>query len=70
MSTKGTKSSNISVPADPDPTPLAAADPSPEVQSAARETKKRTIKSYGRQQTVIAGNTAVDNNGKKTILGG
>lgn len=70
MSTK-TPKSKVTVPDDPDPTPIASSDPSPEVASAARDAKKRTAKSYGRSQATIAGNTATaDNSGKKTILGG
>ena len=57
-------------PDDPDPTPIAAGDPTPEVQGAARAEKKRVAKSYGRQNTILAGNTAQDNANKKTILGG
>lgn len=64
-----TKANKVKQPADPDPTPISSADSTPEVQGAARAEKKRVAKSYGRQQTVLAGNTAADNNAKKTILG-
>lgn len=64
------KSSSVPVPDDPDPTPMASADTSSEVQGAARQAKKRVARSYGRQQTILAGNTAQDNEAKKTILGG
>lgn len=64
------KSTATPIPDDPDPTPIASADTSTEVQGAARQAKKRVAKSYGRQQTILAGNTAQDNGAKKTILGG
>ena len=55
------------MPADPDPTPMASSDPTPEVQGAARAEKKRVAKTYGRKKTILAGNTDQQ---KKTILGG
>ena len=61
------KASKVKQPADPDPTPITSSDPSPEVQSAARQEKKRVARNYGRSQTILAGN-AEEN--KKTILGG
>lgn len=61
---------SVKMPDDPDPTPMASSDPTPEVQGAARSEKKRVAKSYGRQKTILAGNTAQDNGNKKTILGG
>lgn len=67
MSSSGGK---IKTPDDPDPTPISSADPTPEVQGAARSEKKRVAKSYGRQKTILAGNTAQDNSAKKNILGG
>lgn len=71
MSTKTPKSNQVKMPDDPDPTPIAASDTTAEVQGAARNEKKRLAKSYGRQQTILAGNTnqaaAAE---KKTILGG
>ena len=63
-------SATVKTPDDPDPTPIASSDPTPEVQGAARAEQKRTAKSYGRQKTILAGNTAQDNANKKTILGG
>lgn len=62
--------SSPKTPADPDPTPMSSSDTSQEVQGAARAEKKRVAKSYGRQKTILAGNTAQDNASKKTILGG
>jgi len=62
-----TKASKVKTPDDPDPTPMASSDPTPEVQGAARQEKKRVARSYGRAQTILAGNT---NEQKKTILGG
>ena len=62
-----TKASKVKQPADPDPAPMVSSDPSPEVQSAARQEKKRVVRNYGRQQTILAGNTEEN---KKTILGG
>lgn len=59
---------SVDTPDDPDPTPLTTGDPSPEVQSARRETKKRAASTYGRQKTILAGDAG--NGGKKTILGG
>lgn len=70
MSISKPKSSRVTVPDDPDPTPTATADSSPEVQGAARAQKKKIASSYGRRQTILAGNTAADNSNKKTILGG
>ena len=64
-----TSSKKTKTPDDPDPTPIAASDPTPEVQGAARSEKKRAARSYGRQKTILAGNTAQDNENKKTILG-
>ena len=64
------KSSNVSVPDDPDPTPIAVSDSTAEVQSANRQERKKAASSYGRRQSIIAGSTATDNAGKKTILGG
>ncbi len=64
------KSNPVKVPDDPDPTPIASADTTTEVQGAARQEKKRVANQYGRQKTILAGNTAQDNAGKKTILGG
>ncbi len=61
---------SVKTPDDPDPTPIASSDSSAEVQGAARQEKKRVAKNYGRQQTILAGNTAQDNGNKKTILGG
>ena len=66
----GSSAKSVKTPDDPDPTPMAASDPTPEVQGAARSEKKRVAKSYGRQKTILAGNTAQDNGAKKTILGG
>lgn len=67
--TKAPKS-NVQVPDDPDPTPIAVSDSTAEVQSANRAERKRTAQSYGRKQSIIAGNTAAANNQKKSILGG
>ena len=61
---------SVKTPSDPDPTPIAASDSTQEIQGAARSEKKRAAKSYGRQKTILAGNTAQDNAAKKTILGG
>ena len=61
---------SVKTPDDPDPTPIASGDTTQEVQGAARAEKKRVAKSYGRQNTILAGNTAQDNAAKKTILGG
>ena len=66
MSSSGT----VDMPDDPDPTPVASADSTPEVQGAARAQRKRAARSYGRQQTILAGGAAQDNSAKKTILGG
>lgn len=68
--TRKPKSSNVKVPDDPDPTPIAVSDSTAEVQSASRQERKKAASSYGRRQSIIAGNTATDNAGKKTILGG
>lgn len=65
-----TKAAKVRQPDDPDPTPISSADPTPEVQGASRKEKKRAAKQYGRQQTILAGNTAQENGAKKTILGG
>lgn len=62
--------SSIKQPPDPDPTPMASAESGKEIQQAARQEKRRAAKNYGRQQTILAGNTAQDNANKKTILGG
>lgn len=66
----GSSASKVKQPDDPDPTPMAASDPTAEVQGAARAEKKRVAKSYGRQKTILAGNTTQDQAAKKTILGG
>ena len=63
----GSKPAKVKTPDDPDPTPMASSDTTQEVQGAARQEKKRVAKSYGRSQTILAGNT---NEQKKTILGG
>ena len=60
----------VKVPDDPDPTPQLQADPAPVAKDAARTERKRVAKSYGRQQTILAGDSSVDNENKKTILGG
>lgn len=70
MSTKKPKSTAVQMPDDPDPTPIAASDTTVEVQGAARATKKKMAQSYGRQQTILAGNTNQNQGEKKTILGG
>ena len=70
MSGSKAKSSNVRVPDDPDPTPINASDPSPEIQGVARSERKRMAGNYGRSKTILAGNTAADNGTKKTILGG
>ena len=66
----GAKSSSVKMPDDPDPTPINSSDSTQEVQGAARAEKKRVAKSYGRQKTILAGDTSQDNTAKKTILGG
>ena len=66
----GTKAAKVKTPADPDPTPMAASDTTQEVAGAARAERKKLAKNYGRNQTILAGNTAQDNAAKKTILGG
>ena len=63
-------SSNVKVPDDPDPTPINTTATSQEVQGAARIERKRIAGNYGRNQTILAGNSAADNGNKKTILGG
>ena len=63
----GSKPAKVKTPDDPDPTPMASTDTTVEVQGAARQEKKRVAKAYGRQQTILAGNT---NEQKKTVLGG
>jgi hypothetical protein len=69
-----TPKNNVTVPDDPDPSPIITSDSSAEVQSANRQERKKAASSYGRKQSIIAGNTAgntaADNAGKKTILGG
>lgn len=70
MSSSSPKSNPVRTPDDPDPTPVMKADPAPEVRDAARNERKRIAKSYGRQQTILAGDTSQDNSNKKTILGG
>ena len=69
-STKSPKSTAITTPSDPDPTPIAATSTSTDVQSASRQERKRAAASYGRKQTILAGNSSADNANKKTILGG
>lgn len=63
----GTKTSKVKTPSDPDPTPITSTDTTPEVRGAARSERKRVAKSYGRQQTILAGSFGEQ---KKTILGG
>lgn len=61
-----TKAQKVRQPDDPDPTPITSSDTAQDVRTAARDEKKRIAKSYGRSQTILAGNS--DQN-KKTILG-
>ena len=61
-------SNTPSMPSDPDPTPTPATFSAEEIQSAARNERKKIAKSYGRHKTILAGDT--DSQGKKTILGG
>ena len=57
-------------PDDPDPSPISgSSDANVESQSASRNERKRVARSYGRAQTVLAGNSAADNAAKKTVLG-
>lgn len=72
MSSNKAPKTTAKMPDDPDPTPLSTADPTPEVQGAARSERKKAAKSYGRQQTILAGNAnqSRNNTEKKTILGG
>ena len=70
MGMKKPKSTATPTPPDPDPVPLAVSDTSADVQSASRQSRKRMTQAYGRHKTILAGNTAQDNAGKKTILGG
>lgn len=69
MSTKA-KSSKVQIPDDPDPTPIHSSDTTQEVQGAARNYRKKVTANYNRGKTILAGNSSVDNNNKKTILGG
>ena len=66
----GTKPAKVKTPDDPDPTPMTASDTTQEVAGAARAERKRNARNFGRNQTILAGNTAQDNAQKKTILGG
>ena len=66
----GSKPKKVAQPPDPDPTPMTSSSSAKEVQSAGREERKRVARNYGRNKTTIAGNTAQDNDNKKTILGG
>ena len=66
----GSKPKKVEQPPDPDPTPMTSSSSAKEVQSAGREERKRVARNYGRNQTILAGNTAQDNGNKKTILGG
>ena len=70
MSSKSPKTAQVKMPDDPDPTPIVSSDSTLEVQGAARDQKKKIAKNYGRQKTILAGNTASGNAEKKTILGG
>lgn len=71
MGSKSPKAAQVKMPDDPDPTPIASNDSTPEVQGAARDQRKKIAKNYGRQNTILAGNTASNVNAeKKTILGG
>lgn len=58
------------MPSDPDPRPTVIGDSSQEVQSKTREERKKAVGTYGRQKTILAGNSSADNANKKTILGG
>ena len=66
----GTKAAKVNTPDDPDPTPMASSNTTQEVAGAARAERKKLSKTYGRNQTILAGNTSADNANKKTILGG
>lgn len=70
-----TKPQKVKPPADPDPTPTVTSSSTAEMQSVARDERKRMAKAYGRQNTILTGNTntpsmAQNNTEKKTILGG
>ena len=66
----GSKPTKADTPKDPDPRPTITSESSQEVQQARREEQKRVAGTYGRQKTILAGNTSADNANKKTILGG
>lgn len=61
---------SVDTPPDPDPRPTVTSSSSAEVKQASREEKQRNLQTYGRQKTVLAGNSSQDNANKKTILGG
>ena len=56
------------IPDDPDPIPSTPSDLSESVQGAARAERKKSLQSYGRHKTILAGDTSESR--KKTILGG
>jgi hypothetical protein len=65
-----TKSSAVETPPDPDPTPMNSGGVALNSSAAKRNLRKRTASNYGREKTILAGNTPQDNDTKKTILGG
>lgn len=64
----GFGSKSTKKPKDPDPTPQVTNSSDAEV-AAAKIEKRRVGQNYGRQQTILAGNSGADA-AKKTILGG
>lgn len=64
----GFGSKSAKPPKDPDPTPQVTNSADAEV-TARRLEKRRIGQNYGRQQTILAGNSGFDA-AKKTILGG
>ena len=65
----GAKKTKTQLPPDPDPTPMAAADSAKDAQAASREERKKAVKTYGRQKTILAAANSPEGS-KTNILGG
>jgi hypothetical protein len=55
---------------DPDPTPAVTASSGQEATAAEQDQKRKLKSGYGREKTILAGDTSASADGKRTILGG
>jgi hypothetical protein len=61
-----TKPKKVETPPDPDPVPISRMSEADQAQTVAREDRKKIMKNYGRQKTVLA--SAAEQ--KRNVLGG